>query len=168
MEMCDLACFTTFVESNIGCVCWSCDSIVGITDLCVHTERIENVLRLFCSEQCKTEYLVANQMCGYCNKVLGTPNTCADGMKRFCSIECDRKFRRMYSQDVEQVMKVCTDCHQSKAVKVNVVYNNKQFPYCSWACFFFLKFTCGIYAGELTLMKSMQITQKYAISMILM
>lgn len=148
MEFCNGRCFGAFVESKIGCVCWSCSSIIGANHLCVHVDRIDNELRLFCSEECMGTYRASHKMCDHCGKVYANPRTCAEAAKRFCSVDCDRKFRRLYSQEVDQTVKPCTDCRRPKRVLVNFLHDANVFPYCSYACFFFLKFSCDIYAGN--------------------
>lgn len=162
MEFCDIDCFTTFIDANNGYSCWSCDSIIRPIQLGVHCERIENELRLFCSAECRKTYLAKNKMCNHCGKVLELPTTLAEGAERFCSIDCDRKFRRMYSQDRdERAVEKCTDCYRMKNVLVNFLYDGQLYPYCSYVCFFFLKFTCGIYAGNLSCCGSKSTTDAY-------
>lgn len=148
MEFCDAQCFGTFIDSKIGCLCWSCTSIIGQNHLCVHVERIENELRLFCSEECMTTYCAANKMCDHCGKLFDSPRSNAGAAKRFCSVACDRKFRRLNTQEVDRTVKPCTDCRLPKRVLVNFVHDNQMYPYCSFTCFFLLKFSCGIFAGN--------------------
>lgn len=149
-EFCNELCFDEYLKSNNGCVCWNCDSIIGITKLCVHAEYVENNLRLFCSVGCQSNYLKSIKMCEYCHKKMGTPETVAQQANRFCSDECEKEHTRIFNieTDPKAVEAICTDCNEMKQVKAIFVYNGKEFPFCSYSCSFFLKFSCGLFPGE--------------------
>lgn len=147
-EFCGTECFGRFIETNIGLCCHACDSIIGKTKLCIYTECIENELRHFCSRRCKDSYMQTHKLCEYCQKILIEPSTCEEATKRFCSTDCEEKHQKMHGIIRKGVVKPCTDCGASKPVLVDFDYNGQLYSYCSYSCFFFLKFSCGIYAGK--------------------
>lgn len=148
MEFCDEECFDEFLHVTHGSICWACDSIIAFQNICVHTEYIHNTLRFFCSFECKSTYLQIIKMCEFCHKVLELPQTVGQQIKRFCSVECEEEHRQIFSMDELQMEAICTDCNMMKSVNVILKYQDKAYPFCSFTCFFFVKYSCGIYPGE--------------------
>lgn len=151
MEFCSTLCIDYVIKANVGRRCWTCECSISISSLFVHTEYVENELRLFCSSECMTNYLDAVQMCEHCQKVMKPTAEGGENTPIFCSKQCENRLERMFANASDCEEKFCTDCDVLKPVKFNMVYNGKSYPFCSFACFFFVKFSCGIYAGEFLL-----------------
>lgn len=148
-EFCNGICFGEFINGNNGSLCWACDAIISQQNLCLHTEYIENKLRLFCSFECKTQYSKLVKMCDFCHKIMKRSITIGQQAQRFCSMDCQVEYRMMYSLDTVQEMGICTDCNMMKPVNVVLIYQEKTYQFCSYTCFFFVKYSCGLYPGEL-------------------
>lgn len=150
-EFCNQLCFDEYLKSNNGCVCWNCDSTIGFTKLCVHAEYVENNLRLFCSVGCQSNFVKSVKICDYCHNIMATPETVAQQASRFCSEICEKEHTRIFNieTDPKAIEAICTDCDKMKVVKAILVYNGKEYPFCSYRCTFFLKFSCGLFPGEI-------------------
>lgn len=148
IEFCSSFCIDYWLKTHIECRCWACDIIITISNIYVHTEYVDAELCQFCSLECKASYMKVVKLCGYCQKVLTQENEYGASASGFCSRLCEEDFVRILSNDSNCTKKHCTDCDEMKPVKFNLLYNGKSYPFCSFACFFFVKFSCGIYAGK--------------------
>lgn len=145
MTFCSSLCIDFELKINNGTRCLACDDVIAASKLFVYTEYVENELNQFCSDQCITDYLAVIQMCQQCQKILKRSDEIG---VMFCSEKCEENFEQIFSTTSTCEEKHCTDCNKLMPVKFNMLYNGQSYPFCSFACFFFVKFSCGIYAGK--------------------
>lgn len=145
MTFCSSLCIEFALKINSGTRCLACDNLIAVSKLFVYTEYVENELQQFCSDQCITNYLAVIQMCQQCQKILKRSD---ENGVMFCSKQCEEDFDKIFSSASTSEEKHCSDCDKLKPVKFNMLYNGKSYPFCSFACFFFVKFSCGICAGK--------------------
>lgn len=128
-----------------GLVCAKCAAPSRIDILGDMTSRIGNETYYFCGAECKTEFVRDLHLCEFC---LIRMDDVADLDKRFCSEDCASDYDRLYAVEKVPITGECTDCEKETSLPIQLLYDGRVYGFCSFRCFFFLKFSCGIYAGN--------------------
>lgn len=107
--------------------------------------RIGKEMLFFCGGDCKAEFVRDLHLCEFCLERMAND---ADEDKRFCSERCVADYEKLYAVEKVPITGECTDCETYTTLPIQLLYEGKIYGFCSFRCFFFLKFSCGIYAGN--------------------
>lgn len=107
--------------------------------------RIGKDTLFFCSGHCKAEFVRDLHLCEFCLERMANDD---DVDKRFCSERCAADFEKLYAVEKIPITGECTDCEAITSLPIQLMYAGKVYGFCSFRCFFFLKYSCGIYAGN--------------------
>lgn len=132
-----------------GLKCTKCQTPSRIDILGDMTCRIGNETRFFCGTHCNEEFVRDLRLCDFCLKQMDDDGHMVDSDKRFCSERCAGEYENLYAAEKMSITGECTDCEKVTALPIQLLYNGKDYGFCSFRCFFFLKYSCGIYAGKI-------------------
>lgn len=143
MEFCSDECLKEFLLENCS-ACSQCNKTIGVNQLCDLTQRIGTELKHFCSSLCAKQFAESIRLCDFCFGNIDAN----DNATTFCNEQC-KLLQEMLKNDKKSLADgKCTDCGSERPMEIQLTYNGEYFGFCSFKCFFFLKFSCGIYAGN--------------------
>lgn len=140
-----------------GLTCAKCQAPSRIDLLGDVTCRIGNEARFFCGADCKEDFVRDWHMCEFC---LNQMDDVTDLDQRFCSMRCADEYEKLYADEKVPIIGECIDCEKITSLPIQLLHDGKVYGFCSFRCFFFLKFSCGIYAGKMAATFSFHITIK--------
>lgn len=143
MEFCSDECFKKYLQEYYN-KCNKCNKMIDVNQLADFSRRIGTEIKHFCSLLCLRNYTEFIEFCHYCFGKI--PNN--NNETTYCNAQC-----KMVQQFIQNDGKLspegkCTDCASLRLLEIQLIYDGEYFGFCSFKCFFFLKFSCGIYAGK--------------------
>lgn len=143
MEFCSEKCLRDFLLAECS-KCAECAASIAVDVLADCSRRIGAELKHFCSSLCAEKCETNASLCEFCFGVRAV-----DGNKAIpCSERCEKLSKIITSGEKALAEGKCTDCETFHRYETELIYRGEIFGFCSFKCFFFLKFTCGIYAGN--------------------
>lgn len=143
LEFCNNTCYELFMY-NEHFKCVSCGKISGP---CIgpNVRMIGNRIYYFCCDTCEKTFYDLMKFCRYCRSVISRINH-SDG---FCQSDCRKRYKRLYECRAEVHAELCHQCRTMKPADICLRVDGVIYTFCCFACYFHLKTSCGIFAGEI-------------------
>lgn len=144
LEFCNNTCYELFMY-NEHFKCVSCGKISGP---CIgsNVHMIGNRIYYFCCDTCEKTFYDLMKFCRYCRSVISRINH-SDG---FCQSDCRKRYKQLYECRDEVHAEFCHQCRTMKPANICLRVDGVIYAFCCFACYFHLKTSCGIFAGEIT------------------
>lgn len=143
MEFCTEKCLKDFLLAECS-MCDECTASIAVDMLADNSRRIGTELKHFCSSLCAEKCATNTSLCTFCFRIRAVDENKANP----CSAHCEKLSKIIDSGEKALAEGECTDCETFHRYETELIYRGEIFGFCSFKCFFFLKFTCGIYAGN--------------------